>query len=101
VSGDLMFAAGYDFVIALQLSATKRKAIDENICWGTLGEKYGKEVLVKNLRPKSMPKQNKGLIQVAARELRYRWFSSIIKSLPLIMIHHCRSLYFTRTSCKR
>ncbi len=76
---DLMFAAGYDFVIAhcnFQLRNAESER-DEQFVRG-LGEKYGKEVLVKRFDTEKYALENKVSIQVAARELRYKWFYKII-----------------------
>ena len=76
---DLMFAAGYDFVIAhcnFQLRGAESER-DEQFVRG-LGEKYGKEVLVKKFDADKYSLENKVSIQVAARELRYKWFFEII-----------------------
>ncbi|WP_315814897.1 tRNA lysidine(34) synthetase TilS [Paraflavitalea speifideaquila] len=44
-----------------------------------LGEKYGKEVLVKHFDTEGYAAQQRVSIQVAARELRYGWFEEIVK----------------------
>ncbi|MCW3112126.1 MAG: tilS [Segetibacter sp.] len=76
---DLMFKAGYDFVIAhcnFQLRGDESERDEAFV--RSLGEKYGKEVLVKKFETEKYATGNKVSIQVAARELRYDWFQSIV-----------------------
>lgn len=78
---DLMYAAGYDFVIAhanFQLREAESER-DEHFV-RSLGEKYNKEVFVKKFDTKKYASQNKISIQVAARELRYTWFREVVSS---------------------
>lgn len=75
----LMFTAGYDFVIAhcnFQLRGAESER-DEHLV-RSLGEKYGKEVLVKKFDTEDYASKNKLSIQVAARELRYSWFKAVV-----------------------
>jgi len=44
----------------------------------SLGEKYGVKIFVKKFDTKEYAGQNKTSIQVAARELRYKWFDELI-----------------------
>jgi len=78
---DLMYVAKYDFIIAhcnflLRAGESER---DEQFV-RRLGEKYGKEVLVKKFETEKYATENKVSIQVAARELRYSWFNEILKT---------------------
>ncbi len=76
---DLMFAAGYDFVIAhcnFQLREAESERDEQFV--RSLGEKYNKEVLVKKFETEKYASEKKVSIQVAARELRYNWFNEII-----------------------
>ena len=45
---------------------------------GQLGERYGREVLIERFDTNAYAASRKVSIQVAARELRYRWFHQII-----------------------
>ena len=76
---DLMFAAKYDFVIAhcnFQLRGDESERDEQFV--RSLGEKYNKQVLVKRFETDKYAAENKVSIQVAARELRYKWFYEII-----------------------
>ncbi len=76
---DLMFAAKYDFLIAhcnFQLRKAESERDEQFV--RNLGEKYGKEVLVKRFETEKYALENKTSIQVAARELRYKWFYEVI-----------------------
>ena len=76
---DLMNAAGYDFVIAhcnFQLRQEESERDEQFV--RELGKKYGKEVLVEKFDTKKYALEQKVSIQVAARELRYKWFREII-----------------------
>ncbi len=76
---DLMFKAGYDFIIAhcnFQLRGSESERDEQFV--RTLGEKYGKEVLVKKFETEKYAADNKVSIQVAARELRYDWFYLLV-----------------------
>ena len=76
---DLMFAAGYDFVIAhcnFQLREAESERDEQFV--RSLGRKYNKEVLVKKFETEKYAAENKVSVQVAARELRYDWFGEII-----------------------
>ncbi len=77
---DLMFTAGYDFIIAhcnFQLREAESERDEEFV--RTLAEKYHKEVFVKRFDTEKYILENKISTQVAARELRYKWFYEIIK----------------------
>lgn len=76
---DLMFDAGYDFVIAhcnFQLRGSESERDEQFV--RSLGEKYGKDVLVKSFDTEEYASLNKISIQVAARELRYNWFRELV-----------------------
>jgi tRNA(Ile)-lysidine synthase len=76
---ELCFQAGYDFVIAhgnFQLRGVESER-DEQFVLG-LGKKYGKQVLVKRFDTLAYAEQQKVSVQVAARELRYAWFESVV-----------------------
>lgn len=76
---DLMFAAGYDFFIAhcnFRLRGEESERDEQFV--RNLGEKYEKEVLVKRFGTEKYAAKNKVSIQVAARELRYKWFKEVI-----------------------
>ena len=78
VLADLCQQAGFQFVLAhcnFQLRG-EESTRDENFV-RLLGEKYKKEVLIKNFATKIYAEENKCSIQVAARELRYNWFESL------------------------
>jgi tRNA(Ile)-lysidine synthase len=51
-----------------------------NSLYRQLAEKYNKEILVQKFDTADYAEQNKTSIQVAARELRYTWFSELINS---------------------
>lgn len=76
---ELMKRSGYDFVIAhcnFQLRGEESNQ-DEVFVKG-LGGRYGAEVLVKKFDTESYATENKMSIQLAARNLRYEWFKSIL-----------------------
>jgi len=76
---ELCHQAGYDFVLAhcnFQLRGAESER-DEQFVRG-LGNKYGKEVLVKRFDTAGYAARQKVSIQVAARELRYGWFEEIV-----------------------
>ena len=76
---ELCKQANYNFVIVhcnFQLRGEESER-DEQFVRG-LGKKYGVEVLVKRFDTEKYAKENKVSIQVAARELRYSWFSELL-----------------------
>ena len=76
---ELCKQAGYDFIIAhcnFQLRGEESNR-DENFV-KELGKKYEVEVFVKKFDTEKFATENKLSIQVAARELRYAWFSELI-----------------------
>ena len=78
---DLVYKAGIDFVIAhcnFQLR-DEESTKDENFV-RNLGEKYGRQVLVKHFNTNAYAEQHKKSIQVAARELCYDWFNQLLEN---------------------
>jgi tRNA(Ile)-lysidine synthase len=79
---ELCKQAGYDFTIAhcnFQLRAEESER-DENFV-RELGKKYDVEVLVKRFDTQKFAEENKLSIQVAARELRYKWFDELLTKM--------------------
>lgn len=77
---ELCHLAGYRFIIAhcnFQLRADESDK-DEALV-KMLGEKYATTVLVKKFDTEGYAASQKCSIQVAARELRYKWFKEIIE----------------------
>ena len=96
---ELCKQAGYDFIIAhcnFQLRGAESDRDEKFV--QELGKKYSVEVLVKKFDTQKYADENKMSIQVAARNLRYKWFDEILKSstvncqLPtaqwLLIAHH-------------
>ncbi|HYF30615.1 MAG TPA: tRNA lysidine(34) synthetase TilS [Chitinophagaceae bacterium] len=80
---ELCKQAGYQFTIAhcnFQLRGDESMR-DENFV-NALGPRYGAEVLVQRFDTEAYARQHKYSIQVAARELRYAWFNSIVQKHP-------------------
>ena len=76
---ELCKQAGFDFVIAhcnFQLRGEESKR-DEQYVRG-LAKKYNVEIFVKKFETEKWAVEEKLSIQVAARELRYEWFNSLI-----------------------
>src|SRR5438094_635684 len=72
---DLMYNAGYNFIIAhcnFQLRGEESERDEQFV--KNLADKYDKEILIKRFDTTKYGKQNKFSIQLAARELRYKWF---------------------------
>ena len=81
---DLVFKAGFNFTIAhcnFQLRGAASDSDEQFV--RSLGEKYGKEVLVKQFAAQEYADSKKVSIQVAARELRYAWFEELIANYKL------------------
>jgi tRNA(Ile)-lysidine synthase len=77
---DLMYAAGYDFVIAhcnFQLRGVESERDEHFVTM--LGQKYQKRVLVKKFDTEQYAVEKNFSIQVAARQLRYEWFKSVLE----------------------
>jgi tRNA(Ile)-lysidine synthase len=76
---ELCKQAGYDFVIAhcnFQLRGEESKRDEEYV--SELAKKNNVEIFVKRFETERYAEENKISIQVAARELRYEWFNSLI-----------------------
>jgi tRNA(Ile)-lysidine synthase len=76
---DLVAKSGFTFEIAhcnFQLRGGESER--DEIFVRSLGDKYGKEVLVKRFDTKEYAADNKCSIQEAARDLRYGWFKEIV-----------------------
>ena len=76
---ELCKQAGYNFVIAhcnFQLRGAESER-DENFV-KALAEKYAVEIFIKKFDTEKYATENKLSIQVAARELRYNWFSELM-----------------------
>ncbi len=92
---ELCKQAGYDFVIAhcnFQLRGEESDREEHFV--RELSKKYKVQILVKKFETNGYAEKNKLSIQVAARQLRYEWFESLMKqssSLPInyiITAHH-------------
>ena len=92
VLAELSYKYGYQFIIAhcnFQLRG-KESERDEAFV-KELGKKYSAEVLVKRFETESYAAENKISIQVAARELRYKWFNELIENGTanwIVTAHH-------------
>ena len=78
---ELCKQAGYDFIIAhcnFQLRGAESERDEAFV--KSLADKYAVEVLVKKFDTEKYAAENKRSIQVAARELRYAWFSELTKN---------------------
>jgi tRNA(Ile)-lysidine synthase len=76
---DLIHQSGFNYQIAhcnFQLRGEESER-DETFV-RSLGEKYGKQVLVKRFDTQNYSTENKISIQEAARDLRYVWFKDIV-----------------------
>jgi tRNA(Ile)-lysidine synthase len=79
----LCHAAGYDFEIAhcnFQLRGEESNGDEQFV--KELAQQYGAVFLVQKFETEKYASENKLSIQVAARELRYQWFASILHSEP-------------------
>ncbi len=78
---DVVSKAGFNFSIVhcnFQLRGAESERDEQFV--RQLAEKYNKEILVQKFDTVDYAEQNKTSIQVAARELRYTWFSELINS---------------------
>jgi len=85
---ELCHQAGYDFMIAhanFQLRG-EESLRDEQFVAG-LSERYGREVMIGRFDTAQYAALKKCSIQVAARELRYRWFEQLHAG-PILTAHH-------------
>ena len=76
---ELWKQSGFDFVIAqcnLQLREAESERDEKFV--RELANKYNVEIFVKKFETEKYAEENKVSIQVAARELRYEWFASLI-----------------------
>jgi tRNA(Ile)-lysidine synthase len=76
---ELCKQAGYDFIIAhcnFQLRGAESERDEKFV--QELGKKYNVEVLIKKFDTSAYAAENKLSIQVAARELRYKWFDELL-----------------------
>ncbi|MFZ1786208.1 MAG: tRNA lysidine(34) synthetase TilS [Ferruginibacter sp.] len=79
---ELCKQAGYDFAIAhcnFQLRGEESNRDEEFVI--TLAKNYGVEVLAKKFDTEKYAAENKLSIQVAARELRYKWFDELLNKM--------------------
>lgn len=77
---DLLHRMGFTFTMAhvnFQLRGEESERDEKFV--RALAEKYGKELLVKHFDTKQYANEHKCAIQEAARELRYNWFSEVIR----------------------
>ena len=78
---ELCHQAGYDFVVAhCNFQLRGQESVRDEQFVTALGEKYNKQVLVKQFETEKYAIEKKISIQVAARELRYEWFFEILNS---------------------
>ncbi len=76
---DLFAKAGFNFTIAHCNFKLRGAESDRDEAFvKALGSKHGKEVLVQQFDTTTYATANKLSIQVAARELRYGWFNSLV-----------------------
>ncbi|NML22297.1 tRNA lysidine(34) synthetase TilS [Pseudoflavitalea sp. G-6-1-2] len=81
VLSDLCIRSGYDVVLAhcnFQLRGEESERDEQFV--RALASKYNKPILVKRFDTAAYAEKNKLSIQVAARELRYYWFYSLLES---------------------
>jgi tRNA(Ile)-lysidine synthase len=91
---ELCHQAGFDFIIAhcnFQLRGAESDRDEQFV--RQLAARYHKEVLVEKFDTEQYAAQNKLSIQVAARELRYSWFYTLIGQHPsgpkfILTAHH-------------
>jgi tRNA(Ile)-lysidine synthase len=80
---ELCKQAGYDFVIAhCNFQLRGEESIRDEHFVRDFSKKYKVEIFVKKFETNEYAEKNKLSIQVAARELRYEWFASLIGSFP-------------------
>ena len=76
---ELCKQAGFNFIIAhCNFLLREEESERDEIFVRSLGERYGVNVLIRKFDTKKFGEENKLSIQVAARELRYKWFREII-----------------------
>ena len=98
VMTDLFYQAGFDFTI-VHCNFQLRGSVSDSdaIFVKALGEKYEKEVIVKEFDTANYAAENKIAIQEAARNLRYNWFQEVLvqkkaqylnKEIGIVTAHH-------------
>ncbi len=88
---ELCKQAGYDFAIAhvnFQLRGEESEGDEQFV--RKLAQKYNVELFVKKFDTLKYAEENKLSVQVAARELRYKWFDELLKQgfRWLLTAHH-------------
>jgi len=81
---ELCKQAGYDFIIAhcnFQLRGAESERDEKFV--QELGKKYNVEILIKKFDTSTYASEKKLSIQVAARQLRYKWFDEILNNRQL------------------
>ena len=79
---ELCKQAGYDFIIAhCNFKLRGEESERDEAFVKQLGQKYEVEVLVKKFDTQKYADENKLSIQVAARELRYNWFTELLTKM--------------------
>ncbi len=79
---DLMHKSGYDFVMLhCNFQLRNKESERDELFVIELGKDYGKEVLTTRFDTASYAKEHNISIQVAARNLRYDWFSNVRQEL--------------------
>ncbi len=90
---ELCHQAGYNFAIAhCNFQLRGEESNGDELFVHALAEKYGVPFFAKKFDTEAYAIENKSSIQVAARELRYSWFSQLINQstdqLLLLTAHH-------------
>ncbi|HEX8460137.1 MAG TPA: tRNA lysidine(34) synthetase TilS [Segetibacter sp.] len=90
---DLMFAAGYDFIIAhCNFLLRGEESERDDLFVRSLADKYKKEIFVARFDTKEYATKNKLSTQVAARDLRYNWFKQLAfeekRAVNIVTAHH-------------
>ena len=98
VMTDLFYQAGFDFTIVHCNFQLRGSVSDTDALFvKALGEKYEKEVIVKEFDTANYAAENKIAIQEAARNLRYNWFQEVLvqkqaaylnKAIGIVTAHH-------------
>jgi tRNA(Ile)-lysidine synthase len=98
VMTDLFYQAGFNFTIVHCNFQLRGEVSDSDAMFvKALGEKYEKEVIVKEFDTANYAAENKIAIQEAARNLRYNWFQEVLvqkkaaylnKAIGIVTAHH-------------
>ncbi len=94
VLADLLFKNGIDFCFAhCNFKLRNNESERDEVFVRKLAIKYSKEFFVKQFETEKFATENKISIQVAARNLRYDWFSDLQKSIEnkasyILTAHH-------------